>query len=318
MRALVVSNMRPDAAHPERGSFVRDQVRALAAIDDVEVELFEFPPGAGALPRAFAELRRRRAAAEVVHAHFSLSALPAFAATAEVRGLTVHGTDVVHPRTRQATRLVLPSIDVLVAVSRPLAERLPGARARARAKVIPVGVALERFQPMPRAQARAKLGLHLDGAQLLFPADPARTEKRHDLALELAQAVGAPLLNLGGVPPERVPLYVNAANAVLVPSQREGFGLAVLEALACNVPVLATPVGIHPTALAGVAGTLCAPFALDSWRAALQGALQEVERRIDGRRHAKDFSVAAMAEELVSAWQAALERPLVRKSREAG
>src|SRR6202012_151008 len=156
-------------------------------------------------PRAFAELRRRGAAADVVHAHFSLSALPAFAASAKVRGLTVHGTDVVHPRTRQATRLILPSIDVLVAVSQPLADQLPGARARARAKVIPVGVALERFRPIPRTQARAELGLPPEGEQLLFPADPARAEKRHDLALGLAQAVGAPLLSLGGVPPEQVP-----------------------------------------------------------------------------------------------------------------
>ncbi len=55
-----------------------------------------------------------------------------------------------------------------------------------------------------------------------------------------------PLLALGNVPPSDVPLCVNAANAVLVPSEREGFGLGVLEALACDVPVLATPVGIAP------------------------------------------------------------------------
>ena len=64
-----------------------------------------------------------------------------------------------------------------------------------------------------------------------------------------------------------MPLWVNAANAVLVPSEREGFGLAVLEALACDVPVLATPVGITPEALEGIAGTLCAPFDAAAWRA---------------------------------------------------
>jgi teichuronic acid biosynthesis glycosyltransferase TuaC len=67
-----------------------------------------------------------------------------------------------------------------------------------------------------------------------------------------------------------VPLYVNAANAVVVPSEREGFGLAVLEALACDVPVLATPVGVHPVALDGVAGTLCAPYEGARWQAALE------------------------------------------------
>ena len=39
-----------------------------------------------------------------------------------------------------------------------------------------------------------------------------------------------------------------------MPSGHEGFGLAVLEALACDVPVLATPVGIHPEALRGRRG----------------------------------------------------------------
>ena len=57
-----------------------------------------------------------------------------------------------------------------------------------------------------------------------------------------------------------MPLWVNAANAVVVTSDYEGFGLTCVEALACDVPVLSTPVGIAPFALAGVAGTLCAPF----------------------------------------------------------
>src|SRR6185437_11002998 len=96
------------------------------------------------------------------------------------------------------------------------------------------------------------------GRYLLFSADPARPEKRHDRAR--AVIGDAHLLTLGNVEPAQVPLYVNAANAVLVPSDRESFGLAVLEALACNVPVLSTPVGIAPNALAGLPGTLCAPF----------------------------------------------------------
>jgi teichuronic acid biosynthesis glycosyltransferase TuaC len=44
LRALVVSNMLPDAAHPERGRFVRDQVAALRELDGLEVELHEFAP----------------------------------------------------------------------------------------------------------------------------------------------------------------------------------------------------------------------------------------------------------------------------------
>ncbi len=219
----------------------------------------------------------------------------------------MHGTDLSHPRTRLATRAVLPRIDLLAAVSAPLARELPGRAARERAQVLPCGVDLERFRPLPRAQARAELGLDPDAPCLLFAADPSRPEKRHDRALALADAVEVELLTLGAVDPARVPLWINAANAVLVPSDREGFGLAVLEALACDVPVLATPVGIHTDALAGVDGTLCAPFSLPVWRAALEPHLLDPDPRVHGRAGAERFSAHDMAERVAAAWRTALQ-----------
>lgn len=319
MRALVVSNMLPDAAHPERGRFVRDQVAALRQLDGLEVQLHEFAPGARALAGATLELprrygaralpgRRRTVRFDVVHAHFGLSAWPALAIPARVRALTVHGTDVRHPRTRLATAAMLPLIDLLGAASAPLTRELPGRAARRRALVLPCGVDLERFRPLPRALARSELALDPGQAYLLFAADPTRAEKRHDRAKALAAAVGVELLTLGGVDPERVPLWVNAANAVLVPSEREGFGLAALEALACDVPILATPVGIHREALDQLEGTLCAPFDLASWRAALEPHLREPDPRIDGRSRAARFSALEMAARVASAWREALQR----------
>ncbi len=308
---LVVSNMRPDAVHPERGSFVRDQVAALRGLGGADVELYEFAPGGRALPMAARDLRRRfghRERFDVVHAHFGLTAWPALAVPAHVRGLTVHGTDLRHPRTRLATRAVLPRIDVLGAVSASLAHELPGEGARQRAHVLPCGVDVERFQPLARAQARADLGLDPGGPYLLFAADPARSEKRHDRALALAGALGVELLTLGGVEPARVPWWINAANAVLVPSDREGFGLAALEALACDVPVLATPVGIHEQALDGIEGALCAPFELGRWRAALEPQLAAPDPRVAGRQSAMRFSATAMAERLAGVWRTIRER----------
>jgi teichuronic acid biosynthesis glycosyltransferase TuaC len=319
VRALVVSNMRPDAAHPERGSFVRDQVAALRALgqqgtggrdaDRLEVELYEFAPGGRALARAPRELRRRFAGErfDVVHAHFGLTAWPALAVPAETRALTLHGTDVRHPRTRLLTLAALPRIDLLATVSAALAAELPR-RAAARAHVLPCGVDLERFQPLPRVQARDRLGLDRQKPYLLFPADPSRPEKRYGLARELAEDAGAELLSLGGVEPERVPLLVNAANAVLVPSAREGFGLAVLEALACDVPALATPVGIHEEALDGIAGTLCAPFELARWRAALAPHLFDPDPHVAGRDRAERYSAVRMAERVADAWRTARGR----------
>jgi teichuronic acid biosynthesis glycosyltransferase TuaC len=309
LRALVVSNMLADAAHPERGRFVRDQVAALRRLDGIEVELYEFAPGKSRLLAAALQLRRLAQGSErfdVVHAHFGLSAWPALAVPARVRALTLHGTDITHRRTRRATLAVLGRIDLLAAVSQPLLEQLPPPLA-ARAIVLPCGVDMQRFHPLPREQARAALGLDRGGPYLLFPADPARSEKRHDLALRLAARSDTRLLTLGGVEPEQVPLWINAANAVLVPSDREGFGLAALEALACDVPVLATPVGIHPQALRGVSGTLCAPFQLEIWAAALTPHLAEPDPRVQGREAVAGFSSDACAEAVLSAWRTALQ-----------
>jgi teichuronic acid biosynthesis glycosyltransferase TuaC len=320
VRALVVSNMLPDDERPELGRFVRDQVAALRRLDGLEVELFEFSPGPRALAQAAIDLRRRYGPTstlsrrptspplDVVHAHFGLTAWPALAVPARVRALTVHGRDVFHPRTRLATGAALPFIDLLAAVSASLAQHLPGARARRRAEILPCGVDLERFRPLPRAQARAELGLDAERPYLLFVSNPSRQDKRHDLALALARDAGVELLTLGHVQPAQVPLWVNAANAVLVPSDREGFGLAALEALACDVPVLATPVGIAPEAFQQVEGALCAPFDLAVWRAALRPHLHSSDPRIEGRAAVERFSAPAMAARVRDAWERALER----------
>ncbi len=309
VRALVVSNMLADERHPERGRFVRDQVAALRDVPDVEVELYEFAPGGRALARAARELRARYGGGrqlDVVHAHYGLTAWPALAVGARLRGLTVHGTDVRHWRTREATRLVLPMMGLVGAASAGLAGELPGAAARARARVLPCGVDMNRFVPIPRTSARARRALDQQGAYLLFPADPARPGKRFDRVQALVDALPPErrpkLLTLGGVAPEEVPSLVNAANAVVVPSEHEGFGLAVLEALACDVPVLATPTGVHAEVLAGVAGALCAPFEPAVWRAALEPHLSAENPRVAGRAQAERFSAATMAARLAEAW----------------
>src|SRR4051812_11399373 len=105
MRTLVLSNMAPSADAPGRGAFVRTQVAALRRVGDVEVELEEFAPGLGSLARAARAARGRRGF-DVVHAHFGLTAYAALAVPGAKRALTVHGTDVHHPRTGRLTRLV--------------------------------------------------------------------------------------------------------------------------------------------------------------------------------------------------------------------
>jgi teichuronic acid biosynthesis glycosyltransferase TuaC len=308
VRALVVTNMWPTPAAPQLGSFVFDQVAALRRIDGVAVDVFAFGPGPRALGRALADVRRRHRdrAYDVVHAHFGLSAWPALAARLAPVVVTLHGNDLFHPRTNRITRAALPFTALPAAVSRAFSANVPGAGHTRRVAVLPCGVDLQRFRPIPRRDARKRLGLHPREPFLLFPHDPARPLKRFDRARELARAAGVPLRTLGRVTPADVPLWHNAANAVVVPSQDEGFGLAVIEASACDVPALGTPVGIHALALGGIEGSLCAPFELERWLAVVGPHLESEDPRVRGRARAELFSAERMALRVHAAWRALL------------
>jgi glycosyltransferase involved in cell wall biosynthesis len=238
---------------------------------------------------------------DVIHAHFGLTLWPALALRGAPHAVTLHGTDLVHPRSRAITLAGLRFADLVAPVSEPLAELVPSWAVRGRQTILPMGVNTERFHPIDRLEARRALGLDAAGPYLLFPADPSRPEKRFDRARELAGDTR--LLTLGHVEPSEVPLWVNAASAVLVPSERESFGLSVLEALACDVPVLATPVGVAPEALSRVAGAYCGPFDQAAWRAALAPLLAQPDPRVDGRQRAQAYSVPVMAERVLEAWR---------------
>jgi glycosyltransferase involved in cell wall biosynthesis len=103
-----------------------------------------------------------------------------------------------------------------------------------------------------------------------------------------------------------MPLWINAANAVLVTSDYEGFGLAAVEALACDVPVLSTPVGVAPYALGGVGGALCAPYELEPWRAVAEPLLDSADPRVEGSARAATLSAARMAARTLEAYHAVL------------
>ena len=303
MRALVVTNMYPRAQDPARGSFVRDQVESLRRLPATEVEVFSFvSAGPASYARAAQELRRRYRGThfDVVHAHFGLTIWPSLAVAGAPHAVTLHGTDLVDPRSRLITTAGLPFVALAAPVSESLMEALPRRAIRGAVEVLPCGVSTARFRPIDRVEARRSLGLEPERSYLLFPADPARAEKRYDRALELAG--DTPLLTLGRVEPAEVPLWINSANAVLVTSERESFGLAALEALACDVPVLSTPVGAAAEALAGIDRVHVGRYELAGWRRMLEPLLADPDPRVAGREVAERYSADRMAERVRDAW----------------
>jgi glycosyltransferase involved in cell wall biosynthesis len=146
-------------------------------------------------------------------------------------------------------------------------------------EVVPPGVDLERFRPGDAAAARAELGLGpgrrivltvrrltprtgvdvlLDAfsraggdALLVVAGEGPERERLEGLAHELG--VAGSVRFLGGVSEEQLVALYRAADVTVVPSlSLEGFGLVVLESLACGTPVIGSDVGGLPEALAGL------------------------------------------------------------------
>ncbi|MEX1219879.1 MAG: glycosyltransferase family 4 protein [Solirubrobacterales bacterium] len=316
MRVLVVMNFGPDPETPQRGRWVVDQVDALRS-DGIDAELFTFQPGKDQYLPATRRLRSllRAEDFDLVHAHYGLAGWCALAAGASPLVVTFHGTDVRHGVVGPASRLLSKRIALGAGASaalfkeeagRPGLPLIPGRNA-----VLPCGADLSRFRPGSRTEARDRLGLDPDRRYLFFPADPDRPEKRVDRAREVAAKAGVELLTGGGIEPDRMSTWMNAADAVVVTSDYEGFGLAFLESLACEVPVLTTPVGIAPSLLRSLPNSLCAAYDLNTWSSFVGSLLRDPDPRTPGRARAEALSAERMAVRVRIAYEQVLgqERP---------
>ncbi|MBK5109737.1 MAG: glycosyltransferase [Thermoleophilia bacterium] len=313
MRVLVVMNFGADPSTPQRGRWVVDQVEALQR-EGLEAELFTFQPGRkNYLPATRAIRQRLRSGNyDLVHAHYGLAGWCALLAGAKPLIVTFHGTDVRHrivgPMSRSLSRHIALTAGASRALFRSEAGRPGLALSPGRNAVLPCGADLSRFGPVDRGEARERLGLDPDSRYLFFPADPGRPEKRFDRAREVADRTGATLLSGGGIDPEEMSLWFNAANAVLVTSDYEGFGLACLESLACDVPVISTPVGIAPHVLGALPNSLCAEFEPEVWSEFAAGLLKEGDPRTPGRARAESLSARRMADRVALAYGETLGR----------
>jgi D-inositol-3-phosphate glycosyltransferase len=148
--------------------------------------------------------------------------------------------------------------------------------------IVPPGVDIDHFKPMPMKAARQHLGVDPDDWMLLFvgrieplkgvdtliramallahecPAwvsrlsraiiggDPntnenAEMERLKQMHTELK--LGELVVFLGAKDQDTLQYYYNAAEAVVMPSHYESFGMVALEAMACGTPVIASDVG---------------------------------------------------------------------------
>jgi glycosyltransferase involved in cell wall biosynthesis len=113
----------------------------------------------------------------------------------------------------------------------------------------------------------------------------------------------------GFVPADDLPLWYNAAEAFVYPSIYEGFGLSVLEAMACGTPVIISDASSLPE-VAGDAGLKVPPQDVDAWRAALRRAARDSAWRAEshhrGLLQARRYNWRMTAQETLKSYQRAL------------
>lgn len=112
--------------------------------------------------------------------------------------------------------------------------------------VIPNGVDLSRFKSIPKKDARNYINFPLDRKLLLHVSVKNRPEKNIDLAKRATIKLNDPLvdfLHIHDKPNSEIPFYLNAADALLLTSKREGSVNVIKEAMACGCPIVSTDVG---------------------------------------------------------------------------
>jgi teichuronic acid biosynthesis glycosyltransferase TuaC len=327
--ALLVTNMWPgDPELPVYGIFVRRQVESLIRgglrCDVLYVRGHRSPfayPLAALLLLAW-NLRRPRYT--LVHA---LAGEALLAARGYVRApvvVTFRGSDLLGkpgasgamPLSWRFRRRFLSQLARLtsatVTVSRQLEDMLPAA-IRPRNTVLPTGIDQERFRPGDREAARSELGWPMDERSVLFAADPQRLEKGYELASAVVARARErrPSIRMRmaaeDVPHELMPTLMTAADCLLLTSANEGSPNAVKEALACNLPVVATDVGDVRDLLDGVAPSYVCTHAVAELSEALVACV-EPPRRSNGRARSSALSEELVAARLLQLYQAVKRR----------
>jgi glycosyltransferase involved in cell wall biosynthesis len=322
---LFVTNMWADERRPYYGSFIASQARSLARAGvNVDVIYVRGFLGPHAYLRALVDVPRlgRRARYDVVHIHYGHTAFVSLGLCRRPVVISFCGEDLLGaPRERGLTyksrvevavfRQVARTATVTITKSSEMEDVLP-ADLRERNYVLPNGVDLDVFAPMPQEQARTQLGWPRDEKVILFLGNPDDPRKNVSLAHQAAELVrkeipAARLHIAWGVRPDEVPTLMNAADCLVFPSRSEGSPNAVKEAMACALPIVATPVGDIIERLSGVEGC----FVRDASATAFAPALIEAVRRgrvPAARRAIENLDIGAVAGRLTAIYDDAAQR----------
>ncbi len=316
MKILVVTNMYPTEEMPYFGTFVREQVESLRK-EGMEVDVFFVNGRKNAVNylwgffRFWAHLLTHRY--DLVHSHYVFVNVIARMQVLYPLVITHHSGEVFNKWQRRLSRLVTPLADRVIAVSQNTKE-VGGLRG---ATVIPCGIDFDLFKPAPRLEARRSLGLPADRKLVLWAGEHFRREKRMDIVQKAMTLLKekmpeAELVLVSGKPLPEVPAYMNACDVLLLVSDKEGSPMVVKEAMACNLPVVAVPVGDIPEMIAQTEGCyLCSQDPQDA-AAKLEMSLRR-GKRSNGRENIQYMEIGAISRRIIALYEELLREKRARR-----
>jgi glycosyltransferase involved in cell wall biosynthesis len=272
---VIPTKLRPVTTVPM--IFARRQVVALLYAG-LQVESFYLllEPSPRVLLGEWRRLRKaiRAFNPDVIHAQYgTLTALLSVMSSGLPAVVTFRGSDLnpdsVDGRGLSFARRAISELAALranqiICVSSQLKNRLWWGRNRT--VVIPTGVDTVQFRPRSRAEARKQLGWKDDHERVvLFNVSGNPGIKRLDVAqaaIDVAREIYGEIRFVvleGDVSPDSIPLYMAAADLLLLTSDSEGSPTIVQEAIACELPVVSVDVGDVRERLQGVQPSFIVP-----------------------------------------------------------
>jgi len=333
MKVLVMTAMYPTRENPAWGSFIRTEVESLIRAGiTVDLLVFDGPNRKFNYAKGIVELRRRLRdkSVDLVHAYYGLVGMVARTQRKIPVVVTFEGDDLLGTVTPDggksrtsaviaaAGRVLARNVNAAIVQSAEMAAKLSDARV----VVIPHEVDFALFKPTDREQARTELGLAANKKYLLFAANPQIPVKRFPLAKAVAEYLAGqdPTIELIVACKEtqrRLALYMSACDALIFPSYQEGSPNVVKQAMACNLPIVATDVGDVRQVVGGTKSCYVCKPSVTEFASCILDILQH-RCRTDGRERIGHLKSDAVAAKVIGVYEQVLrspEKPVLERQR---